>query len=112
MVRLKEKRDLQTEHSSSVFQFLMVRLKDQCQTCLCPLTMQFQFLMVRLKAALAIFVLSPYFISIPYGAIKRAASEADILNESVFQFLMVRLKVSAGKQPAWINYNFNSLWCD
>ena len=115
----------------------------------------FQFLMVRLKVYLFMrigadpIISIPYgaiksfhnfiffgvnFISIPYGAIKRLVDNNGNDIESIFQFLMVRLKelliirlvthlyifqflMVRLKVPTAIVYifceaDFNSLWCD
>ena len=90
MVRLKGEIGF-TASPQSVFQFLMVRLKDEARpgmrTC-----RKFQFLMVRLKAISAINAMFFSFISIPYGSIKRGNPVSAGTDTSRFQFLMVRLK--------------------
>jgi len=51
-------------------------------------------------------------ISIPYGAIKRKHIICNNLTFAIFQFLMVRLKVSLNALSSDLVNNFNSLWCD
>jgi len=48
--------------------------------------------MVRLKESGEIVIYADYYISIPYGAIKRPLLKLKYLNLHTFQFLMVRLK--------------------
>ena len=89
--------------------------------------------MVRLKEGDEIRIYADYYISIPYGAIKRKEVKDDIYFTRPFQFLMVRLKVENNNPVACIGRfqflmvrlkvflyssqfhllpNFNSLWCD
>jgi len=48
--------------------------------------------MVRLKESICIHPISNFFISIPYGAIKRKGYNYYLNAKDRFQFLMVRLK--------------------
>ena len=54
--------------------------------------MRFQFLMVRLKVKNSYYDFFKFFISIPYGAIKRRKGKIGETDLTIFQFLMVRLK--------------------
>ena len=75
-------------------------------------TTLFQFLMVRLKVIPVYRQVWYYHISIPYGAIKRPLWKIQYLNLHTFQFLMVRLKDGWKVYIAIIIAYFNSLWCD
>jgi len=75
------------------FQFLMVRLKERVVGLTGTPAPKFQFLMVRLKANVVKQFFNEFGISIPYGAIKRAGLHQYTTLISIFQFLMVRLKV-------------------
>gem|GEM_PF-4162500 len=68
--------------------------------------------MVRLKGNTLYKSFRPYFISIPYGSIKRDIPKIDVIDIDRFQFLMVRLK--AGKLASRETHfpDFNSLWFD
>jgi hypothetical protein len=57
-----------------------------------PHKLLFQFLLVRLKDQLQNCVNTPKYISIPTGAIKRQIPGGDGSQGSGFQFLLVRLK--------------------
>ena len=71
----------------------MVRLKAILITNVITLITIFQFLMVRLKELYNTDCIELMKISIPYGAIKRLYI-LDVDGElKIFQFLMVRLKV-------------------
>ena len=74
----------------TIFQFLLVRLKDSFEGKQRRVLPIFQFLLVRLKA-LCIIV---------------------IQNIILFQFLLVRLKVSAITWLIVVPVNFNSYWYD
>ena len=69
MVRLKANRQHKKTARYHQFQFLMVRLKEQCIRTH-SIAGKFQFLMVRLKAIIYICRKVSAFISIPYGSIK------------------------------------------
>jgi len=53
---------------------------------------RFQFLMVRLKEPQFAVLSAFFYISIPYGAIKRTNAVVVATPYLTFQFLMVRLK--------------------
>ena len=97
---------------SFLFQFLMVRLKDNLYCIVLIRSRIFQFLMVRLKADSVVAVYHICLISIPYGAIKRPTKKAILEIGSAFQFLMVRLKDATSGAFNMLLKNFNSLWCD
>ena len=89
----------------------MVRLKES-KLLLTILVRAFQFLMVRLKGNWVDNLPSGNWISIPYGAIKRAPVNSPKIAKWSFQFLMVRLKVFVAKNGHTLLVHFNSLWCD
>ena len=94
MVRLKENMETIGIITLILFQFLMVRLKD-CQISTTALERYlFQFLMVRLKDSTKSVICANNLISIPYGAIKRHFGMVAKSISCIFQFLMVRLKVT------------------
>ena len=68
--------------------------------------------MVRLKAFCNFISELLKVISIPYGAIKSNGVFNCPNLQTVFQFLMVRLKVSFVTAQFLNLYDFNSLWCD
>ena len=51
-------------------------------------------------------------ISIPSGTIKRVVGNASSYSVSLFQFLLVRLKVLFGNAIIILFYYFNSFWYD
>ena len=69
MVRLKDQTYFPGK-ISCIFQFLMVRLKELLHQKF-PDHPTFQFLMVRLKEKTPVYQAYRFFISIPYGSIKR-----------------------------------------
>ncbi len=71
----------------------MVRLKELISIIALLTAIIFQFLMVRLKDSSVFTTFNNLFISIPYGAIKRAKVPTKKAILLIFQFLMVRLKV-------------------
>ena len=90
--------------------------------------------MVRLKGIFPYLYNFTFAISIPYGAIKRFKKSDQKPSSNIFQFLMVRLKVTTIKicKRVWeisipygaikrqlgnmlleiVTLHFNSLWCD
>jgi len=81
---------MQTHYQTTLFQFLMVRLKAAEPQRIEELKRAFQFLMVRLKGRNGVNL--NFFIA--------------------FQFLMVRLKVTLYTLFCTFGSYFNSLWCD
>ena len=51
-------------------------------------------------------------ISIPYGSIKSCSITPDVIAQTKFQFLMVRLKGCTAACSCGVIGHFNSLWFD
>ncbi len=87
----------------------MVRLKDSKKNESSKILELFQFLMVRLKENQEQDAVSRKKISIPYGAIKSLLSKSFEINKIQFQFLMVRLKEKIEKNILTLSAKFQFL---
>ena len=98
MVQLKGSGAITKTIARSVFQFLMVQLKDMARIEKQEIYI-FQFLMVQLKENENENGMPAFVISIPYGSIKRLRQGSRQSLRSRFQFLMVQLKeISSGSE--------------